>query len=294
MDEIAGTHKYNSYVAKCAAQHVQVASKPADVFARITSDQIGWQFSDNAISSTLAADDTLASLAVPDATLCAGLIQEVVRDQLNPSADTPLLAAPDAPGPWTDQVEIAVGNTTVQAVSALVKSHFAAPGGAPVLSSYETLLDALQLGLPRDLEGQGNSLITLEQALHANVFSQIDGGHQRTTQTKAAPGSQASIELTLPLTLAESSYLTSHPAPTWSAPTRLGPSWRPHRPGSSAPSSTPARHRAAARRLAWPLGRPQVRVICPAGRSALRLLPCATSTTTRSAGTSRPSWRVRR
>jgi hypothetical protein len=203
VDEIVGTHKYNSYVAKCAAQHVQVASRPADVFARITSDQIGWQFSDNAMSYTLAADDTLASLAVPDATLCAGTIQEVVWDQLNPSADTPFLAAPDAPGPWTDQVEIAVGNTTVQAVSALVKSHLAAPGGAPVLASYETLLNALQLGLLRDLEGQGNSLITLEQALHANAFAQIDGGHQWTIQTKAAPGSHASVELTLPLTLAE-------------------------------------------------------------------------------------------
>ena len=199
----AVTSEYNSYVAKCAAQHVQVASKPADVFARITSDQIGWQFSDNAMSYTLAADDTLASLAAPDATLCAGTIQEVVWDQLNPSADTPFLAAPGAPGPWTDEVEIAVGNTTVQAVSALVKSHLAAPGGAPVLASYETLLNALQLGLLRDLEGQGNSLITLEQALHANAFAQIDGGHQWTIQTKAAPDSLASVELTLPLTLAE-------------------------------------------------------------------------------------------
>jgi len=39
--------------------------------------------------------------------------------------------------------------------------------------------------------------------LHAMAFSQVDGGHQWTIQTKAAPGSQVSVQLTLPLTLAE-------------------------------------------------------------------------------------------
>jgi hypothetical protein len=196
------TSEYNEYVANCADQKVRVASTPADVFARITSDQFGWQFSGNAISYTLAGDRTLASLEVPDTTLCAGLIQDVVWDQV----DTPFLATPDAGSQWTGQVDIAVGNTTVQAVSALVKSHLAhlaAPGGTQVLASYETLLDALQLGLLRDLQGHGNSLVTLEEALHAKAFSQVDGGHQWTIQTKAAPGSQASAALTLPLTLAE-------------------------------------------------------------------------------------------
>jgi hypothetical protein len=197
------TSQYNNYVAQCAAQHIQVASTPADVFARVTSDQFGWQFSDGAISYTLAADQTIASLDVPDATLCAGVIQDVVFDLLNPSQQTPFLAAAQAGQPWTDQVQIAVGNTTVQAVSALVKSQLTAPGGESVLASYETLLDALQLGLLRDLEGQGNALVTLEQSLHAMAFSQVDGGHQWTIQTKAAPGSQVSVQLTLPLTLAE-------------------------------------------------------------------------------------------
>jgi len=198
------TSQYGQYVEQCAAQQVKVASKPTDVFARITADQFGWQFSDNAISYTLGPDDKLARLEVPDATLCAGTIQEVVWDQLDPSHNTPFLAPPGGAGQqWTDEVEIAIGNTTVQAVSAMVKSHLAAPGGAPVLASYETLLDALQLGLLRDLEGQGNSLVTLEQALHANAFSSVDGGHQWSIQTKAAPGTQASVQLTLPLTLAE-------------------------------------------------------------------------------------------
>jgi hypothetical protein len=198
------TSQYGQYVAQCAEQQVRVTSTPADIFARVTSDQFGWQFSGNAVSYTLGPDSSLTSLEVPDTTLCAGLFQELVWDQLDPSTATPFLAAPGGPGPWTDEVQIAVGDTTVQAVSAMVKSHLAVPGGSStVLSSYETLLDALQLGLLRDLEGQGNSLATLEQALHAGSFSSVDGGRQWTIQTKAAPGSQASVELTLPLTLAE-------------------------------------------------------------------------------------------
>ena len=199
----AVTSQYNQYVGQAVAQQAKVSSTPADVFASITADQYGWQFSASAISYTLAADQTLATLDVPDGTLCAGVIQEVVWDQTDPSKQTPFLAAPTSGQPWTDQVEIAIGNTTVEAVSALVKNHLAAPAGDPVLASYETLLDALQLGVLRDLEGQGNALATLEQTLHAGAFAQIDGGHQWTIQTKAAPGSQASVALTLPLPLAE-------------------------------------------------------------------------------------------
>lgn len=200
------TSQYNSYVGQAAAERAKVTSTPADVFASVTQDRYGWQFSTNAISYTLVSDEdkTLATLNVPDGTLCAGVIQEVVWDQANPATDTPFLASPTAGQPWTDQVEIAIGNTTMEAASALVKSHLAAPGGDDsVLASYETLLNALQLGVLRDLEGQGNALATLEQTLHERAFSQIDGGHQWTIQTKAAPGSQASVALTLPLTLAE-------------------------------------------------------------------------------------------
>ena len=197
------TSAYDDYAGKCADEHVQVESTPADFFARITEDRLGWQFSDNAISYKLGARDKIATLSVPDSTLCAGVLQEVVWDQLSPSHDTPFLAPPEGPGPWPGEVEIALGNSTVQAVSALVKSHLGTPVGDQVLASYETLLDALQLGLLRDLEGQGNSLVTLEQALHANAFSSVDGGHQWTIQAKTAPASQVSAQLTLPLTLAE-------------------------------------------------------------------------------------------
>jgi hypothetical protein len=199
----AVTSQYNQYLSQTVAEQAKVTTTPADVFASITANQYGWQFSDNAISYTLGDGDTLTSLDVPDGTLCAGVIQEVVWDQTDP-ADTPFLAAPTTGQPWTDQVEIAIGNTTVEAASALVKSHLGAAGGNDsVLASYETLLNALQMGVLRDLEGQGDALATLEQTLHQRAFSQIDGGHQWTIQTKAAPGSQASVALTLPLALAE-------------------------------------------------------------------------------------------
>ncbi len=197
----AVTSQYNQYVNQATTEQAKVTSTPADVFTSITGNQYGWQFSGNAISYTVDDDShLLTSLNVPDGTLCAGLIQEVVWDQ----STSPFLASATIGQPWTDQVEIAIGNTTVEAASALVKSHLTAPGGDDsVLASYETLLNALQLGVLRDLEGQGNALATLEQTLHERAFSQIDGGHQWTIQTKAAPGSQASVALTLPVTLAE-------------------------------------------------------------------------------------------
>jgi hypothetical protein len=204
------TRQYDKYVGDAVQQQAKVRTTPADVFASITQNQCGWTFSGNAISYTLVSetDKTLATLDVPDGTLCAGVIQQVVWNQTDPSTNTPFLAAPTA-GPWTDEVEIAAGNTTVEAASALVKSHLAAPGGSQtVLASYETLLNALQLGVLRDLEGQGNALATLEQTLHQGAFAQADGGHKWTIQTKTAPGSPvtsstAAVALTLPVALAE-------------------------------------------------------------------------------------------
>jgi hypothetical protein len=194
--------QYNQYVSAAQAQQAKITRTPADVFNSITAGQYGWQFSGNAISTTFAADgQTLTAVDVPDGTLCAGVIGQVVWDQNS----TPFLAAETIGQPWQAPVDIAMGNTTVQAVSALVKDHLTAPADSsvPVLQSYETLLNALQLGVLRDLEGQGNTLATLEETLHSRGFAGIDGGHRWTIQTKAAPGSQSSVALTLPLPLAE-------------------------------------------------------------------------------------------
>ena len=92
-------------------------------------------------------------------------------------------------------------------MAALVASQLPTPPSTPdepvVLETYETLLEALQLGLLRDLESDGNALVGLGRARHDKGFSSVDGGHLWTVQTTAAPGRPSSGEVTLPLPLAE-------------------------------------------------------------------------------------------
>jgi hypothetical protein len=196
------TQEYDTYVGQCAQENVEVARTPTEVFQQYALRTYGWEFSANAIAYTLNQNHTLATLEVPSATLCAGVQQDVVWDELQ-AGETPFLKPAGGGNTWTADVEIAVGNTTVEAVSALVASQLPKPGGKGVLSSYEILLDALQLGLLRDLEQPGASLVTLEETRHARAFAQNDGGHEWTIQTSAGSGSSASAALTLPLTVAE-------------------------------------------------------------------------------------------
>jgi hypothetical protein len=202
------TAEYDEYVKHCAAEQVAVTTTPAEVFERITAEKVGWDFSDHAISYTLDKDHRLTSLEVPQATTCAGVLQDVVWRVDEPSVDTPFLGVPDKKKAWPADVEIALGNTTTEAVSALVKSQLPEPHDPGVLASYETLLDALQLGLLRELE-PATSLVTLEQALHAKGFTQVDGGHMWTVQAAATPDTAnvSAPQLTLPLTLAEELHL---------------------------------------------------------------------------------------
>jgi hypothetical protein len=200
----AVTSAYDDYVRHCVREQVPVDTTPTAVFQRIASERYGWEFSANAISYTLGEDHLLTSLEVPEATICAGVVQDVVWKVEDPSVDTPFLAAPDDKAAWTDDVEIAVGNTTPEAVSALVKSQLPAPHDKGVLASYETVLNALQLGLLRELE-PATTFITLEEALHENAFTKVDGGHLWTVQAAATPDTPdiSAPQLTLPLTLAE-------------------------------------------------------------------------------------------
>jgi hypothetical protein len=204
LTDLAGevAQRWDTYVEQCREQKVDLARTVPEVLRQVAEQRFGWQFTDKAIAFTLNADHTIATLDVPSSTLCAGVQQDVVWDQLQ-RHDTPFLAPPDGDETWEADVDIAVGNTTVEAVSALVASQLPPPGGKGVRSSYEVLLDALQLGLLRDLEMPGASLVTLEETRHARAFSQIDAGHEWTVQTTAAPGGPAAAALTLPLTLAE-------------------------------------------------------------------------------------------
>jgi hypothetical protein len=195
---------YDDYVKHCAAERVPIKTTPTEVFKRLASERFNWDFSAEAISYTLKEDGMLATLQAPEASVCAGSLQDVVWKVEQPSVDTPFLLASNDTPIWSDDVEIAVGNNTTEAVSALVKRQLPAPDGKGVLASYETLLDALQLGLLRELE-PAKSLITLEEALHAIAFTQVDGGHLWTVQAASTPDTPAisAPQLTLPLTLAE-------------------------------------------------------------------------------------------
>lgn len=199
------TTEWEAYAAHCAKEKIPVLETPRDVFLRLASQRFGWDFQDDAVSFETDGGKVTA-LTVPSTTLCAGTVQEVVWDQTHPSEQTPFLTTPQGGATWEDTVDAAIGNTTVEAISALIKHHLGVPegGGTGVLSDYEALLDALQLGLLHDLESDGNALATLQEALHARSFTQVDGGHTWTIQAEATDGAQtASAELTLPLALAE-------------------------------------------------------------------------------------------
>ena len=195
--------QYDDYVDHCKQQQVDVVTTPTQVFQRIAEEQFGWKFSGNAITYTLGPDKKIATVDVPDTTLCAGSIQDIVWNRLQ-NKDAPFLAPSDGKDSWSDTIDAAVGNTTVEAVSALVRSQLPPPKKEPpLLADYEVLLDALQFGLLRDLEPQGNALVTLERVRHSRAFSKFDGGHVWTIETKAAPGTAGWAELTLPVELAE-------------------------------------------------------------------------------------------
>jgi hypothetical protein len=208
------TTQYNDYVANCNQRGVPVADTPASIFESIAGQQFQWNFNTADIAYTLNSDDTLDTLSVPTATLCAGVVQEVVWDMLENAATTYFLtssADPSGPGGptavWTDTVNLAVGNTTAEALSAILKQDLDSTVTAPdILTNYEYLLDALQLGLLRDLENQPTKTIYLDKSLHAKAFSALGGGWLWTIAQPASASGVApnpNADITLPLDLAE-------------------------------------------------------------------------------------------
>ncbi len=192
---------YATYVDQCRTERVPVTRTPAQVYNDLAAHDLGWLFADDAIGYTLDGDGNLTALTAPDGAMCAGTLVDTVWNGAGP-----FLAAPGKSSGWSDTVEIAAGNTTAEAVAALVASQLPQPAGGQepaILESYETLLEALQLGILRTLESDGNSLVALGRARHDEGFSSVDGGRVWTVRSTAAPGRPSSTELTLPLTLAE-------------------------------------------------------------------------------------------
>ncbi len=203
------TEQYNRYVQECASEKVPVTRTPADYFVSIAVQKFRWEFNQQNITYTLNEDKTLKSLSGPERTLSGGVLQEIVWDMLSNPQTSFFLNNPQnksAPAVWTDTVKLGVGNTTVEALSALLKTDIAKTMKDADLDHYEYLLQTLQLGLLHDLNGQGNSLIGLEEDCHTKAFSALSGGYLWVVEQKQQPiidPEDPDLEVELPLDVAE-------------------------------------------------------------------------------------------
>lgn len=212
-DPLAGmaatvTKNYATYLGQTVTEKVPVKRTPADIFVTLAGQQLGWTFDPAAIGYKLGEDNVLVSLDAPATSVVSGVVQEIDWNQLDPNSDTPFLTASGGGTSWSDNVDLAIGNTTTEAISALVRSQLPKPSGTGIESDYEFLLDALQLGILRDIEDGGNTMTGLVESLHSRAFAQQSGGQLWTVS--AQPQSSADgqppaqpVEVTLPLPLAE-------------------------------------------------------------------------------------------
>ena len=210
------TTQYNNLLAQWKSQGVTPTQTPADVFGTYMEQNFRWAFHQQDIVFTLDNNHNLTSLTVPEQTLCAGTMQEIVWQLLPNQTNISFLANTDAnaqnPYLWTDNVEVAVGNTTVEALSALLKKDLKNTDNDPdLLGNFEYLLDAFQLGLLNGLENNANPIFNLDEQLHARAFARFPGGQLWTVQQQ--PPANTNLppdpdrEVTLPLDLAEQLHL---------------------------------------------------------------------------------------
>ncbi|ASU33544.1 hypothetical protein [Mucilaginibacter xinganensis] len=205
------TTQYNQYVSNCTANNTDPVLTPVDFFNTITTQDLKWTFNLADISYTLGNDYQVETLNVPTQTLCAGTVQEVVWNMNANLGTTYFLSSGDSnPSVWSAPTEVAIGNSTEEALSALLKYDMGQTTNDPdITDNYELLLDALQLGLLNDIEKTPNKLIELEEALHQNGFSSLAGGYvwMIADMSEKDSTSAQDEEITLPLELAEQLYL---------------------------------------------------------------------------------------
>lgn len=202
--------QYDEYLAKCQSQGTEITKTPVDFFNNIVKP-FKWNFTKDAIVCELDKDKKIVKLEVPGKSICSGLLQEIVWNMLESPGSSSFLgdpSRPTSPGIWTDdEINLSMGNTAIEALSALLKYDNGDTGSDPeLLKNYEYLLDALQLGILKDLESQGGKIINLEEALHSNGFAREQGGllwmvQQRKNDSRGPVNPDA--EITLPLNLAE-------------------------------------------------------------------------------------------
>lgn len=215
------TQEYNTYVSECKSQQVAIKKTPSDFFESICLEKYKWIFNKDQISYTLNPDQSILSLDVPEGTLCCGVLQETIWNMLeNPSTSYFLKNDSNKTDPslWTDTVKLAAGNTVIDALSALLKGDMGQEIPEEGQLSYEYLLDALQLGLLNNLDQEHDKLITLQEALHSQGFSQFSGGKLWTIDLKPTDPNQVQNpdeEVTLPLQVAEYLHALNHSQKTY-------------------------------------------------------------------------------
>lgn len=175
------TSDYNTYLKMCNAKGVSPELNPADFFGQIMEREMKWTYNQNDISYVLNSDKSIASLDLPTQTICSGIVQEVVWNMGSDATDTYFLAVPPTNNEihaiWPTVGTLAMGNTVQEGLSAMLKMKIGQQTySESVLTDYEYMLDALQLGLLNDLENVSNPLITMEEELHKNGFGSQDGG----------------------------------------------------------------------------------------------------------------------
>lgn len=213
QDPLAGivsrvTKQYEDYVKKCLGNNAKPQMGPIDFFNQIASQKMKWDFNQADLSATVDDNYHITSMNVPTQTICAGMMQEVVWNMLTGTGTTYFLQSnnSDNVSAWQAQTEIAVGNSTEEALAALLRHDMNGGTDDPdVLSNYEFLLDALQLGLLANLEKTPNKLVSLEEGLHTNGFSALAGGYTWliASENEEDDGNTEKQEVNLPLDLAE-------------------------------------------------------------------------------------------
>lgn len=212
-DEV--TAQYNDYVTRSLANNAVPEKTPVDFFNQLLAQNLKWSCNQNDLSYSVNNEYQITQLVLPVQTICEGIIQEVVWNMTaNPGTTYFLSSGQTNQSVWNALTEVAVGNSTEEALSALMKSDMNQPGDDPdVLTNYEYLLDALQMGLLKDLEKTSNQLITLEEVLHSNGFEQKAGGYTwliTNVQQGSDDGNTEAADITLPLTMAEQLYLLNN------------------------------------------------------------------------------------
>jgi hypothetical protein len=206
-------NQYNDLLAKYNRENVKLDKTPAEVFENIMEKGFRWSFTSSEIGYTLNSDNSFGSIDAPAQTLCCGIVQEIIWNMKdNVSSPSFLSANPgnNFSSVWTDDsVKVAVGNSTTEALAALLKSDLGSKGNndPDLHNNFEYLLNAFQLGLLNMLENDTNNIFDLDETIHSNGYEKSSGGKLWVVRLlqpddRSVPH-DSDREITLPLTIAE-------------------------------------------------------------------------------------------